>query len=203
MDIAGIMTTAPRTCRRAAYTGGSAPMPRHHTSCSVSICPRPSLARGWCRRHYKAWAKHGDPLHHPSTPLERFVSKVQFTDTCWLWTAHLNNRGYGTFWNGRDTEYAHRWSYKLFVGEIPAGLQLDHLCRTHNCVRPDHLEPVTNQENSLRGKKATAPTCHRGHLYTPENIYHRPDRKRSRMCRACIKIRTNKRTVWRRVHGRR
>lgn len=45
---------------------------------------------------------------------------------------------------------AHRFVYELLVGPIPAGLTIDHLCRVTSCVRPDHLEPVTNAENVRR-----------------------------------------------------
>lgn len=58
---------------------------------------------------------------------------------------------------------AHRFAYERFVGTIPAGLQIDHLCRTRLCVNPAHLEPVTNRENVLRGLAATRTHCAKGH----------------------------------------
>jgi hypothetical protein len=51
---------------------------------------------------------------------------------------------------------AHRFAYLEFVGPIPDGLVLDHLCRNKKCVNPDHLEPVTNAENLRRGRVARA-----------------------------------------------
>lgn len=94
---------------------------------------------------------------------ERFWTNVQKSDGCWLWTAALNQFGYGTtsaFYvrggSGWST-LAHRVAYRLSVGEIPAGLTLDHLCRVRNCVRPDHLRPCTITENlkakPIRAKK--------------------------------------------------
>lgn len=80
---------------------------------------------------------------------DRFLAKV-FFDTingCWLFTACWERGGYGHFQHGR----AHRWAYEHFVGPIPEGLHIDHLCRVRCCVNPDHLEPVTPEENFRRG----------------------------------------------------
>lgn len=89
---------------------------------------------------------------------------------------------------------AHRWSYAATHGVIPAGLELDRLCRNRRCVRPDHLEPVTSRVNTLRGMAPSAiaartNVCQRGHEFTPENTYWRPDGTNHRQCRACIRIR--------------
>jgi hypothetical protein len=87
---------------------------------------------------------------------ERFWDKVspEPNTGCWLWTASLRN-GYGQLFlkrNGRKTmQYAHIFSYKLYRGLIPRGLQLDHLCRNPMCVSPYHLQPVTCLENIRRG----------------------------------------------------
>lgn len=99
---------------------------------------------------------------------ERFWSKVRKTDKCWYWTACKNIGGYGRVKIGDRFLMAHRVAYEGSVGQIPNGLQLDHLCRTRECVRPDHLEPVTNKENVLRGNGITAinarkTKCFRGH----------------------------------------
>jgi hypothetical protein len=124
---------------------------------------------------------------------ERFWEKVDKSggpDACWLWLAHKGNKGYGSFAvNGREPR-AHRWAYERFVGPIPEGLLLDHLCRTPACVNPAHLEPVTNLENLRRGKSvrtmlnAQKTECLHGHPYTAENTYVGP-RKPNRECRTC------------------
>lgn len=76
----------------------------------------------------------------------RFWSKVEKTDMCWLWTGVKRPAGYGRFGGAQ----AHRVAYELLVGPIPAGLELDHLCRVPGCVNPAHLEPVTKAENRHR-----------------------------------------------------
>lgn len=71
---------------------------------------------------------------------------------CWVWVARLNRNGYGRIHHDGDEKMAHRVAYEALVGPIPDGLLLDHRCRTRCCVNPCHLEPVTHQINTLRGK---------------------------------------------------
>lgn len=123
-------------------------------------------------------------------PLERFLEKFEIDESCgcWVWTANIAGKGYGRMaLNGKDY-YAHRFSYETYVGEIPDGLVIDHLCRNRLCVNPDHLEPVTNKENLLRGdtiiaRCAKATHCPRGHEYSSRNT--RVDKRGKRACRAC------------------
>ena len=126
------------------------------TRCGIPGCGNKHEARGWCNRHYLRWWKHGDPLTpgRDRTDAERFWAMVQKTSTCWLWTGSLKVEGYGHFRADGGMWRAHRWAYENGVGPIPAGLTLDHLCRVRACVRPSHLEPVTQGENNRRGRLA-------------------------------------------------
>jgi hypothetical protein len=106
---------------------------------------------------------------------------------CWEWTASATEQGYGMVGitkGGRKTSIgAHRAAYELLIGPIPAGLFLDHLCRNPRCCNPAHLEPVTVDENNLRGNLATrAERCPLGHRYQTNGTV--------RWCEECFKIRT-------------
>lgn len=122
---------------------------------------------------------------------EFFERHILKGDGCWLWTGALNNKGYGQWGQNGRTRSAHRVAYEFFVGPIPEGLTIDHLCRVRRCVRPDHLEPVTSAENTRRAK---GDECPKGHPYTPENTKHRKDNGR-RICVTCQKATAQKRNV--------
>lgn len=128
------------------------------------------------------------PVGWKGTLEDRFWSKVEKTDTCWLWTAAKDPKGYGRINVGGYTMLTHRLAYELVVGQIPEGLQLDHLCRNPGCVNPAHLEPVTNYENSMRGESLNAQNarkehCKRGHSLSGDNLYITPTGGRN--CKAC------------------
>lgn len=121
----------------------------------------------------------------------RAAFAIDETTGCWAWTRHLNRDGYGHIRIGGTKYRAHRAAYMLLVGPIPDGLVLDHLCRNRGCVNPEHLEPVTDEVNRMRGngndaKARRTGRCVNGHEYTPENTYVRPE---GRQCRACARER--------------
>lgn len=126
-----------------------------------------------------------------------FEERVCRTDDCWVWTGTISMNGYGMLGvGGRKGKklYAHRVSYNLFVGEVPEGLDLDHLCRNRRCVNPDHLEPVTRGENTRRGdlpkilkQRAKDRThCMNGHIFNDSNTRLR--KSGGKICRTCEKI---------------
>jgi hypothetical protein len=86
---------------------------------------------------------------------ERLWPKVLVTGCCWYWQGG-GSRGYGRIRVRKDNRWVsapvHRLVYELLVGVVSGDQVLDHLCRTKNCVNPDHLEPVSIGENVNRGK---------------------------------------------------
>jgi len=98
---------------------------------------------------------------------DRFWIKVNKTEACWLWTAFRDEQGYGKFARGGAAggmARAHRLTYEAFVGPIPHGMYVDHLCHVRHCVNPDHLKAVTPRQNSENraGASKCNPTGVRG-----------------------------------------
>ena len=127
---------------------------------------------------------HMPPRTRP--PLDRFVEKFRQDPAtgCWIWTAYVDPVvGYGTFLMPRGTTRAHRAAYELFIGAIPAGLTIDHLCRNKVCVNPAHLEAVTQRVNTNRGPGGRQFACVNGHLMTGDNTGGRRDGQR--YCKTC------------------
>lgn len=81
---------------------------------------------------------------------DRLVKHIDYVDDCWLWTAAKNNSGYGMIRHGTKMITAHRASYESFVGPIPEGKNVCHTCDNISCINPNHLLPLTHQENYTR-----------------------------------------------------
>lgn len=129
------------------------------------------------------------------TAEQRIFSRLALVpDTgCWEWQGYRQPAGHGRVRVAGVKVLVHRWVWEFLVGEIPEGLELDHLCRNPPCANPEHLEPVTHQVNVLRGEapaalNAVKTHCPADHPYDAENT--RVDNLGRRVCLTC------KRTRW-------
>ena len=149
----------------------------------------------------------------------RFLKKVEIDDSgCWVWKGAKVSGGYGSLMIRGKYFSSHRYSYEVHKSPIPKGLHLDHLCRNRACCNPDHLEPVTQRENNLRGERFTPEAiaefkqigresclrnnqkrkeqthCKRGHSLEDAHVYKhtRNNGGTYRMCRHCLKLRKGK-----------
>lgn len=131
-------------------------------------------------------------MQHPASAAVFLPAAIE--SGCWIWQGPISkSTGYGTL----TRRSAHRAVYELLVGPIPAGMHLDHTCHTADptcprgircphrpCVNPDHLEPVTREENCRRCH-ALVTHCPRGHTYDEANTYMYGT---NRKCRACNRV---------------
>lgn len=119
--------------------------------------------------------------------IDRLLRRCEENESgCWIF-AGAKRYGYGAVGlpDGR-TALAHRVTFEHFIGEIPAGLDLDHLCRTRACCNPWHVEPVTRRVNAnrgLRGKGYRDEVCPNGHAYTAATT--RTSYRGGRQCLVC------------------
>lgn len=129
---------------------------------STDVPPAPGAARALTRHD------GGTGPTSPSLPAG-FWARIDATGDCWEWTGKQTAKGYGQYTTRTKTWRAHRAAYQALVGPIPETLTLDHLCRNRLCVNPDHLEPIDNRTNILRGHSPSArharqTACIRGHV---------------------------------------
>lgn len=127
---------------------------------------------------------------------ERLNSRTVPTDSgCHLFGTGNGSDGYGKVIVDGKFVYTHRLAYEMYVGPIPKGYELDHLCRIRHCMNPTHLELVDRRTNTLRGRCPeitrarflSMTSCKWGHPFSGDNLY--VNENGHRKCRACSRQR--------------
>ena len=87
--------------------------------------------------------------------ISRYWAKVHVRGPheCWPWNASLNRYGYGQFRYEGTVNTSHRFAWKVSVGPIPSGMEVDHTCCNTWCQNPGHMELVTKSVNVGRGNR--------------------------------------------------
>lgn len=128
------------------------------------------------------------------TTSQRFWKKVGLAPAkaCWPWMAAKDEDGYGLFAMPRPRKRnirAHTFAYIEVIGTPPTGREPHHACHFEGCVNPFHLEWLTRtehvrvSEHSRSGINARKTRCVKGHEFSSENTYVKPDGER--VCRTC------------------
>src|SRR6266700_755766 len=137
----------------------------------------------------------------PMLLLERIRARTVIDENtgCWIFTGAKCASGYGHLGLSRDGVKVdlmpHRIAYEALIGPIPAGMQLDHVrekCSSKACWNPDHLEPVTAQENTRRHFSQQT-HCKNGHPLEVLPYLGREGRRGCRVCRSAAAAAATKR----------
>jgi predicted XRE-type DNA-binding protein len=127
--------------------------------CKFDGCDRDAVCKNYCDMHYRRLLRRGDPANRgqrlvdTGDAIERFNKKYIVQENgCWIWTGNKRPNNKNVLYprhhlDDGKSEGAHRFSYKIFVGEIPAGQYVCHKCDVPLCVNPDHLFLGTHQDN--------------------------------------------------------
>lgn len=102
----------------------------------------------------------------------RFLSRLDKTDECWLWTCESKDKGYGYVTFNGKSYLSHRVSYAIHHHVNPGNFIVDHTCNNPPCCNPAHLELVTPKENAQRMVAQGRHQVGRGHTIVPTEHHH-------------------------------
>ena len=129
--------------------------------CTYPNCDMPFLANGLCSGHWHQMRRNGilKPLRKRfPTMIDTLEHYSDRSGEHWLWLGFINPKGYGVVkTRGRNsTMLAHKAAYIEYIGPVPDGMEIDHVCRVRHCIRPhpEHIEAVTHAVNCQRGADA-------------------------------------------------
>jgi hypothetical protein len=150
--------------------------------CSVDGCEKNHAAKGFCKKHYERFIKHGSPEETATSYVKGLPVKEHFmfyfeksnkTEVgCIEWAGSIDVCGYGRIAKSNCTYKAHRLSYTYFKGDIPDGYEICHKCDNPKCINPDHLFAGTTKDNAIDRERKN-----RGnhHLRAKTFVFVRPD----------------------------
>ena len=171
--------------------------------CAVEGCEKKHHAHGYCGQHAHRFIRHGNPLvgrmgnNSPTSDrIEAYILRLVDVP-CHFWMGAVKSAGphysagYPELHMENGVRLAHRLAYEEFIGPIPEGYEVDHLCRFRGCMNyMEHMEPVTPEENKRRARTTH---CPQGHEYNPVNTYYYPTTNGNgypvvhRTCRVCAR----------------
>lgn len=107
--------------------------------------------------HYTRVRVHGDPSKtiYYRDPEEALIARRERDGSCELWTGTLCKQGYGRIKMGDKMVSVHRLIWEREHGEIPDGMEIDHICHRRNCMVVEHMRLATRaqQNANLNGAK--------------------------------------------------
>ncbi len=138
--------------------------------CLIENCGKRVVGRDMCRKHYQRWWKYGDATYITPLNKDKFWALVDKTPgfgrdgSCWIFTGHKDEDGYGRLSIEGHRQFAHRYVFFLTHGHYPEPIGR-HTCDNPPCCRPEHIIEGTSQDN-------VADRQERGRQWHPKGELH-------------------------------